>query len=69
MKFWMIYDNTALIYAAKYGYKEIVELLLKQEGIDINIKNILNQKHSWYFKYNFFCFTWSFVEFWKKVFT
>ena len=37
----MIYDNTALIYAAKYGYKEIVELLLKQEGIDINIKNIL----------------------------
>lgn len=42
----MIYDNTALIYAAKYGYKEIVELLLKQEGIDINIKNILNQKHS-----------------------
>ena len=27
------------------GHKEIVELLIRQKGIDINIKDILNQKH------------------------
>ena len=40
------FNNTALIYAARYGHKEIVELLISQEGIDINIQDILNQKHS-----------------------
>ena len=40
------FNNTALIYAAFGGYKEIVELLLRQEGIDINIQDILHQKHS-----------------------
>ena len=40
------FNWTALIYAASGGHKEIVELLLRQEGIDINIQDILNQKHS-----------------------
>ena len=34
------------MYAASNGNKEIVELLLRQEGIDINIQDISNQKHS-----------------------
>lgn len=33
------FNFTPLIHASKYGYKEIVELLLKQEGIDVNIRN------------------------------
>ena len=37
------FNDTALILAAKEGHKEIVELLLRQEGIDINIQDILNQ--------------------------
>ena len=37
------FNSTALICAAYEGHKEIVELLLRQEGIDINIQNILNQ--------------------------
>ena len=36
------FHNTALILASYNGHKEIVELLLRQEGIDINIKEILN---------------------------
>ena len=40
------FNNTALIIAAFTGHKEIVELLIMQEGIDVNIQNILNQKHS-----------------------
>ena len=40
------FNYTALIYAAIGGHKEIVELLIRQEGIDINIQDILNQKHS-----------------------
>ena len=41
------FDFTALIWAARNGHKEIVELLISQEDIDINIQNILNQKHSY----------------------
>ena len=33
-------NYTALMYAVGYGFTEIVRLLLAQEGIDINIKNI-----------------------------
>ena len=39
------FNDTALIYAANSCHKEIVELLLKQEGININEIDILNQKH------------------------
>ena len=35
-------NSTALIYAAGEGHKEIVEILLRQKGIDINNKSILN---------------------------
>lgn len=35
------FNYTALIYAADKGHTEIVRLLLKQEGIEINNKNIL----------------------------
>ena len=37
---------TALILAAINGYKEIVELLIRQENTDINMTDIINQKHS-----------------------
>ena len=40
------FNWTALIIATINCHKEIVELLLKQEGIDINSKDILNQKLS-----------------------
>ena len=39
-------NDTALIYAAEKGHKEIVEILLKQEGIDVNIRGISNHKYS-----------------------
>ena len=40
--FWDLFKlfNTALIWAAQTGKTEIVKLLLEQEGIDINAKNI-----------------------------
>ena len=40
------FNKTALIIAAYEGYKEIAELLIRHEGIDVNIQDILNQKHS-----------------------
>ena len=42
------------MYAASNGNKEIAELLIKQADIDINIQNILNQKHSYYSNLTFF---------------
>ena len=39
-------NETALICAIRNGNKEIVELLIKQEGIDVNIQDISNQKYS-----------------------
>ena len=40
------FNKTALIHATEEGHEEIVELLISQEGIDINMKDILKQKHS-----------------------
>ena len=40
------FNSTALMCAVRGGHKEIVELLLRQEGINVNIQDILNQKHS-----------------------
>ena len=40
------FNYAALIWAAIEGHKEIVELLIRQEFIDINIQDIFNQKHS-----------------------
>ena len=37
------FNDTALTIAARNHNKEIVELLLRQEGIGINIQGILNQ--------------------------
>ena len=37
---------TALMWSTFNNHKEIVELLLRQEGIDINFQDILNQKNS-----------------------
>lgn len=42
--FFKTFDRTALILAAANGYTEIVRLLLSQESIDVNIKDIL-KKH------------------------
>ena len=36
----MTFHRTALIYASENDHKEIVELLLQQDGIDINIQEI-----------------------------
>ena len=36
----MLFNHTPLMVAACKGHKEIVELLLRQEGIDINSKDI-----------------------------
>lgn len=41
-----IFNFTPLSYAAFKGQKEIVELLLSQEGIDINCKTILIHNYS-----------------------
>ena len=38
------FNDTALIYAAKEEKTDIVEILLKQNGIDVNMKDILNKK-------------------------
>ena len=48
------FHMTALIIAAYNGHKEIVELLVRQEGIGINIKGILNQEYSLYSNHIFF---------------
>ena len=39
------FNETALIGAAKKNHADIVRLLLEQEGIDVNIKDILIQNH------------------------
>ena len=38
------FNKAALIHAVINGNKEIVELLLRQENIDINIRDILNHQ-------------------------
>ena len=48
------FHDTALIRAAQNGHEEIVELLIKQKGINISIQDILNQKAFIVFKSNFF---------------
>ena len=40
------FNKTAFFQAASGGHKETVEILLKQEGIDINMKSVLNQQYS-----------------------
>ena len=39
-----IFNDSALLFAAKEGHVEIVQELISREDIDINIKNILNNK-------------------------
>ena len=43
-----------MILAAKNGCKDVAELLLTQDGIDINMKGILKPKELMVFKPNFF---------------
>ena len=55
--FWNLtqtFNDTALFSAAEKGHTEIVEILLNQEDIDINMKDILNKKTIIIFKSNFF---------------
>lgn len=41
VKIWLEHFNeSALIFASKAGNKDIVELLLKQENIDVNIEDV-----------------------------
>ena len=37
-----MFNGTLLNHAARKDHKEIMELLLRQKGIDINLKDILN---------------------------
>ena len=48
------FNETALIVAIKNDYADIVEILLKQNGIDVNMKDILNQKHLQNYNLTFF---------------
>ena len=48
------FNNTPVMYAASSGYEEILELLLRQKGININTQGILNLKAFIEFKSNFF---------------
>ena len=48
------FNQTALIIAAYEGYTDIIKLLLSQEGIDINSKDIWNHKIFIIFKSNVF---------------
>ena len=40
-----VFNDTALLFAVKNGHADIVEILLRYKDIDVNIKDILNQKH------------------------
>lgn len=40
----LTFNNASLLSAVTNGHIEIVQLLLKEDGIDINFKNILNPK-------------------------
>ena len=64
------FNSTALIYVAGEGYKDIVELLLRQEGIDINMKDVLNRQHFWYSNPTFLTPLkfWMIYGIWKKKF-
>ena len=42
-----LFNTMAFYCAAIFGHIEITEILLRQEGVDINNQNILNQKHSY----------------------
>ena len=43
MEFKIIFDYTPLHIASFNGHLDIVKFLVEQDGIDINIKNIINQ--------------------------
>lgn len=60
-----------MIYAASKGFIEIVRLLLTNDKIDINIKNIINWMYSWNSDLTFFslCFGFTqFMEFKNRIF-
>ena len=54
MEFKYNINYNALMFAAEEGHTEIVELLLRQENILIDVKNILKLKHSWSLNLIFF---------------
>ena len=58
-----IFNYSALILATVSGCIEIVELLLKQEEIDINSKTIWNHKKFIEFKSNFFNYIENFINY------
>ena len=43
MEFTIIFDKTPLHIVSEKGYPDIVKILVEQDGIDINIKDIINQ--------------------------
>ena len=60
------FNKTILINAAANSNKEIVELLLRQERVDVNMKDILNQSHSQYLNLTF---SWNLIFEWFMEFT
>ena len=53
MEFFWDFNNTLLICSSNSGKVENVKLLLAQEGIDVNIKDIWNQNNFMKLKQNF----------------
>ena len=45
MEFTIIFDDTPLHIASYNGHLDIVKILVEQDEIDINIKNIINQSN------------------------
>ena len=43
MEFTIIFDETPLHIASREGHLDIVKFLVEKDGIDINIKDIINQ--------------------------
>lgn len=56
MEFFWDFNNTALICSSDRGKVENVKLLLAQEGIDVNIKDIWNQNNFYEIKAKLYFF-------------
>ena len=63
----LVLNYTALLKAVTERYTEIVELLLKQEDIDINMKDILSQIHSNNSNLSFFHMIYILSDLWNFI--
>ena len=61
------FNQTALIIAVEKKYKDIAELLLRHEGINVNKKDILNQSHSQNSNLSFFHIYYIQIQLFHKI--